>query len=260
MSSASLTLASFGIDASSTSILWCKSRLFMSYIGSFGSVTCICFASIDRFLISCRNVKWRNRSKLSRARIAIAVATLIIVAHNIPYLLFYTIIESKTAAGNITTRCSVVNTDFVLYGNYIIRPVLLSILPGTILILTGSLTYRNLTSITVAHLRGTFQRSLTSMILLQIIVVIIPIIPFATINLYQTVTSSAVKTSDRIAQETLVSNITPFYRRDFIRFISCSYDQNQHTNRIGPGTRDQLEMNTVFIVKHLPRSVQPAMY
>lgn len=266
-----------GIDASPASMLWCKTRLFMSYIGSLGSLTCICLASIDRFLISCRNVRWRTRSTLRTTKIAIAIATFIIVAHSVPYLLFYTITESKTATGNITTRCTIVDTGFVLYGNYVVRPILLSILPGTILIATGSLTYRNVTSITAVHLRDTFQRSLTAMLLLQIIVVVVPIIPFAAINIYQTATSSLVKTSDRLAQENLISNVSnitlyisyasnfyiylicaPFYRRSFLRLILCSHDQNQHTNRVG-STREHLEMNIGSAAKHLPRSVPPTV-
>ncbi len=46
----------FAIDASSSSMIWCKSRLFISYTGTVTSITCICFASIDRFFVSCRSV------------------------------------------------------------------------------------------------------------------------------------------------------------------------------------------------------------
>jgi hypothetical protein len=140
---------------------------------------------------------------LKTAKIVILLAILVIIAINIPYLLFYTIVEVKSATDNITTKCSAINSNFVLYGNYFVRPILLGILPGTVLIITGLLTYRNITSIANIQLRGTFQRSLTSMILVQIIVVVMPIIPFATIDIYQTVTSSMVKTPYRLAQETL---------------------------------------------------------
>jgi hypothetical protein len=264
----------FGIDASSTSMIWCKSRLFLSYTGTLTSIACICFASIDRFLMSCRSVAWRNRSKLNTAKIAILISVLVIIANNIPYLLFYTIVQVTTATGNTTTRCSLINPSFVLYGNYFLRPVLLSILPGTILIITGLLTYRNITSITGVQLRSTLQRNLTSMILMQIFVVVIPIIPFATINIYQTVTSSVVKSSYRLAQETLaadISNIILYvsyasnfyvylisgssYRRDFLRFVLFCYRQNHWNNHIGTMEREQVQMNTASVAKRLPRSV-----
>ncbi|CAF0872468.1 unnamed protein product [Adineta steineri] len=263
----------FGIDASSTNIFWCKSRLFFSYIGSLMSLTTICFASIDRLLLTCRNVQWRKRSQLSTAKLAISIAILVVIGHNISYLIFYTIIEVKTTTGNISTKCSVMNSGFVLYGSYFLRPVLLGVLPGTILIISGFLTYRNITSIAAVQLRGTFQRGLTKMILLQIITVIIPIVPFATFNIYQSITSSIVKASYRLALETLVSDMTNIflyvsyacnfyvyiissscYRQDFLRFIHCS-DEAHSNNRIGVLTRQKIEMNTGSTMKQLPRSI-----
>ncbi|CAF2666100.1 unnamed protein product [Rotaria sp. Silwood2] len=232
----------FGIDPSLTNLICCKSRLFISYIGTITSLAFICLASIDRFFLSCRSVAWRNRSKLSTAKIATLITIPIIIAINLPYLLFYTIITVKSATGNTTTRCSSTNPGLVFYGNYFVRPVLLSILPGTILGISGWLTYRNITSITRIQIRSTFQRSFTSMILLQIFTVVIPIIPFATMNIYQVITSSMTKSSYRIAQETLVldiSNIILYisyasnfyvylisassYRRDFMRLVLFCY-------------------------------------
>ncbi|CAF4299991.1 unnamed protein product, partial [Adineta steineri] len=217
--------------------------------------------------------QWRKRSQLSTAKLAISIAILVVIGHNISYLIFYTIIEVKTTTGNISTKCSVMNSGFVLYGSYFLRPVLLGVLPGTILIISGFLTYRNITSIAAVQLRGTFQRGLTKMILLQIITVIIPIVPFATFNIYQSITSSIVKASYRLALETLVSDMTNIflyvsyacnfyvyiissscYRQDFLRFIHCS-DEAHSNNRIGVLTRQKIEMNTGSTMKQLPRSI-----
>ena len=238
------------------------------------SLTCLCFASIDRYFVSCRSVIWRNRSKLNTTKISILIATLVIVASNVPLAIFYTIIEVKTVTGSTIRTCSLINPGLVIYTSYVFRPFLLSILPGIILSITGWLTSRNITSIAVIQLRGTFQRSLTSMILLQIVVVIIPIIPFATITIYQILTSSMVKSSYRLAQEGLVFNITNIllyisyasnfyvylissssYRRDFLQFILFCYDQNHWNNRIGPTTREQLQLNTASMIKQLRRSI-----
>jgi hypothetical protein len=211
---------------------------------------------------------------LSTVKIATAIAILVIIASNVPFLLFFTIIEVKTGVNNTIIVCVLNNPDLVVYVNYIIRPVLLGILPTAILSIFGWLTYRNITSITSIQQRGTFQRSLTSMILLQIITVIIPIIPFATVNVYQVATSSIVKTSYRVAQETLAFNMTNIilyitcasnfctylisassYRRDFLRLVLFCYSENHWNNRVGTMTRAQFEMNTASIVKQLPRSV-----
>jgi hypothetical protein len=264
----------FNIDASTTSMIWCKSRFFLINIVTIASQTCLCFASVDRFLMSCRSVAWRNRSKLSAAKIATFIAILVIIASNVPFLFSFTIIEVKTGRGNTTTICALISPDLVIYVNYIIRPVLLGILPCAVLGITGWLTYRNIKSITSIQYHGTFQRSLTSMILLQIITVIIPIIPFATINVYQVATSSIVKTSYRLAQETLAFNITNIilyiscasnfyiylisassYRRDFLRLVLFWHSKNNWDNRIETVTRDQLRMRTASMVEQLPRSV-----
>ncbi|UJR19355.1 hypothetical protein I4U23_022484 [Adineta vaga] len=253
-----LTLA-FNIDPSSINIFWCKSRLFFSYLGTLPSITFICFASIDRYLMTCRNAAWRNRSTLKTAKIAVIITILITIGINVPYLIYFTIIEKTT------TQCIFTSPGFILYANYFLRPVLFSIIPGTILVVTGLLTYRNIKSITAVQLRDTFQRNLTSMILLQIFAILIPVIPFATINIYQTLSSSIVKTSFRIAQETLAADIGTIilyasygsnfyiylisassYRQDFRRLVLFCCNRNQRNNRIATVTREQVEMNTIL--------------
>ena len=208
--------------------------------------------------MSCRDVTWRNRSTLRASKIALMLAVLLIIGMNIPYLVYFTIVETKTASGNITKRCSLTNANFVLYGNYVLRPIFCSILPGTILMSTGFFTYRNITSITAVRLRGTFQRNLTSMILLQIFVVVIPIIPFATMNIYLTITSSVIKTAIQVAQETLASDIgnivlyvsyasnfyvylisASSYRKNFVQLIMLQQVPKQSNNPIGIMTREQ---------------------
>jgi hypothetical protein len=187
---------------------------------------------------------------------AILIAIPIIIASNVPFLLFYTIIEVQSTTGNITTRCSPVNPNLVLYVNYFLRPIVLSILPGTILSITGWLIYRNIALITRIQLRGTFQRSLTSMVFLQIITIIIPMIPFATFNVYQAITSSIAKTSYRLAQEALVLDITNIilyisyasnfyvyiisassYRQDFLRLVLFCHSHYHWNNLIEPMPR-----------------------
>ncbi|CAF4224265.1 unnamed protein product [Adineta steineri] len=255
-------------------MLWCKSRLFIAYSVTITSLTCLCFASIDRFFLSCRSVGWRNRSKLSTAKIAVIIATTVIFASNIPLLVFETIIDVKSATGNLTQTCVIINADLTTYINYILRPVLLGILPGTILSITGWLTYRHINSIAGIQIRGTFQRSLTSMILLQIVAVFIPIIPFSTVAIYQLITSSVVKSSYRLAQEALALNVTNIilyvsyasnfyiylmssssYRRDFLKLILFCYHRDYTNNRVGTMTREQHEMNTASITRQLPRPV-----
>ncbi|CAF0891682.1 unnamed protein product [Adineta steineri] len=262
----------FATDASLTNLIWCKSRLFFSYNGTITSIICICFASIDRFFVSCRSVVWRNRSNLKTAKLAILITIPIILGINIPYLLFYTIVQTKTDAGNITRKCTTTNSGLILYGNYFVRPVLIGLLPSTILCITGCLIYRNINSIASIQLRGTFQRNLTSMVFIQTITFIIPVMPFATINIYQLLTSSIQKSSYRLAQEMLVSdtsNIVLYisyaanfyvylissssYRRDFLQFILFCYNQNRSNNHVHPLPGVQFTLNQMSTIQQFPR-------
>ncbi|UJR18491.1 hypothetical protein I4U23_005397 [Adineta vaga] len=259
---------SFNIDSFTTNIIWCKSRFFISFTVTLISLTCICFASIDRYFVTCRNVIWRNRSKLSTAKLFIFIASVVITGINIPILYFTTIIESISINGTITRRCLIINSDFLLYQNYFLRPILPGILPALILGITGFLTYRNISSINGNnHLRDVFQRSLTSMILLQIILIVVPLAPFATIIIYQLLTVSVMKSSQRLEQETMISNIfnillyisyasnfyvylisAPYYRRKFIQFIPYYYYKNQRNNHIGIILREQPEIHRISML------------
>ncbi|CAF1481846.1 unnamed protein product [Adineta steineri] len=146
-------------------------------------------------------------------------------------------------------------------------------MPGTILSIVGWLTYRNITSITGIQQRSTFQRNLTSMILLQIIVVIIPIIPFAVSNVYQLITASVIKSSFRAAVEQQVQDMTNIvfygnnassfyvylissssYRRDFLQFIQFWHNEDHWNNRVTPATREQNELKETSARAQLQKS------
>lgn len=238
-------------DASSTNLFWCKSRLFITYTFVVGSLTCLCFASVDRYLVSSRNARWRNFSTLRMAQISLSIAMIVIMGSNVPLLVDFEIIEIRTATSNISTVCAIVSSGLNVYITYFIRPVLLTILPAIILSLTGWLTYQNATSMTQLQRRSSFQRTLTTMILVQIIAVIIPMIPFATITVYQMITSSTVKTPYRLAIEGFIFNISNIilfisyasnfyvymisaasYRRDFKRFCRDCLTKTCRNNRV----------------------------
>ncbi|CAF0989810.1 unnamed protein product [Adineta ricciae] len=229
----------FSVDASSTSLTWCKSRWFLSYTSAFTSLTCICFASIDRYLVSCQYMQWHNRNKLKTAKLAILIATSVIMLTHIPFIVFYHIIQVNNSNDNVIYQCSGTNAAWTSYVNYFTRPMLGSIMPGTVLAVTGWRTYLNIKSRMLVHLGGTFQRGLTSMILLQSILIIIPVVPFSIIVIYQIATTSTNKTAYRLAQETMVFNIANIllyisyasnfyvyffsaksYRKELLRFVS----------------------------------------
>jgi hypothetical protein len=115
---------------------------------------------------------------------------------------------------------------------------------------SGWLTYRNINSLSAVHQRGSFQRSLTAMTILQIIAVVIPTTPYVVVNVYQAVTSSITKSSHQLALENLISSITNTmvftncatnfyvyliasspYRREFLRLVLfCCYQNYRYSH------------------------------
>ncbi|CAF0900701.1 unnamed protein product [Adineta steineri] len=50
----------YGIDLTHTSVIWCKIRQFSLFTLSLITITCSCLATIDQFLVSSQNVKFRR--------------------------------------------------------------------------------------------------------------------------------------------------------------------------------------------------------
>jgi hypothetical protein len=253
--------AGFGIDPSSYSMIWCKMRLFIGYTLALTCRVCICFASIDRFFISCRSVVWCRRSKLTTAKLATFIALLVTAIINIPYLVFYSVVEVKSINGSISTTCSLTSTSLVLYGSYFFRPVLLGLLPIAVVGIVTWLTYQNISAFTNAQTRGALQRRLTLMVFAQIFLMLVATLPYAIAYAYQAITLSTVKTSYRVAQETLALDIinvlvytfqagnfyayfflSSSYRRVFIELILFCYRPNR-VNPIVPMNIRQQQLN-----------------
>jgi hypothetical protein len=95
---------------------------FLLFVSSFFNIIALSEGLLPRILVIAFNIDpsstsiiWRNRSKLRAAKISIFIAILVIIAINMPFLLFYTIIEVKTGTGNTTTICSLIDPSIIFY-------------------------------------------------------------------------------------------------------------------------------------------------
>ena len=78
----------FHIHALGSAFIWCKIRLHVSQAAWFISISCICYAVIDRFFLSSRHERWRRHSQLFRTRRNTGFIVIIWFVHALPILLF----------------------------------------------------------------------------------------------------------------------------------------------------------------------------
>ncbi|CAF0824740.1 unnamed protein product [Adineta ricciae] len=212
-------------DLTKTNLFLCKARQYLGHVFILASLTYVSLATIDRYLISCRETRFRQMSKMSTARL-LCIATVVFWSlHGLPIVIMVNIYP---AAGNQTV-CVNRSTIYGYYLNYFIILILYNILPLAIFVIFGWLTWRNIHQI---HQRRvgpeqqhlpTNQRQesrLTRMLLLQICSISLSTIPYTINSLYTAITNQIQKDSLRAAQESLSATVTSllFYLNFSISF------------------------------------------
>ncbi|CAF3338371.1 unnamed protein product [Rotaria sp. Silwood2] len=195
----------FYLDWSTTNRIWCKTRTSFSQASFYISFTCSCLASIDRFLASCRQEKYRKLSRLSTAIWAVSLSIIFWLGLSIPYLVYLELLPSSTTG---STSCSLVRNDvFSNYQKYFAFPVYYGLLPSIILTIAGLLTYRNTTKLQIGRQRQVVQKQLTSMMLIQIPIILFSTLSYVIFTEYSTFTATMVKSTDQKAVELVIRNI-----------------------------------------------------
>lgn len=243
----------FELDWSNTNVIWCKARVALTQTSFLISLTCFSFASIDRFLSSCREEKYRRFSRLSFAQIALILISLFWLLHSIPYFIYAELLRNANTGA---LACSLIpNQSYFIYRIYFSLPINLGFLPAAILTLTGLLTYRNLTKLQLDRQRQVIQKQLTIMMLIQIPIIVCSILPYVIFITYVSLTSTQVKSAYQRSLESLVTNIVtllfyityacPFYvflassksfRENFKQLISCGKVNGFRQNQIRPSS------------------------
>ncbi|CAF1098991.1 unnamed protein product [Rotaria sordida] len=176
----------FYFDWSSTNIIWCKTRTAFSQAGYYISFTCTCLASIDRFL-------------------AVILTIIFWLSLSIPHLVYLELLPSPSTG---LISCSLGRYDtFSNYVKYFSFPVYYGLLPSIILTITGLLTYRNTNKLQIIRQRQIFQKQLTSMMLIQIPIILVSTVPYVIFTEYSLSTASMTKSANQKAIELVISNI-----------------------------------------------------
>ncbi|CAF0986859.1 unnamed protein product, partial [Didymodactylos carnosus] len=214
----------FQLDYAIKSESWCKLRAYFVIMAALISLTMETFSTIDRYFSTCREVKMRNLSSMRTAKFLAACSVPICLVINVPTLIYYDI---YLLGGQPV--CLSVNAIYNSYISYIYSPILIGMLPFSLMILFGLLTCRNIqiigrrrtdasviTSVTGGGVIGggssvqsvssrRMDAQLTSMFLMNIIVVSTAVFPYSAYNIYSAITLNFQKDSDRRAIEGFIA-------------------------------------------------------
>ncbi|CAF0768231.1 unnamed protein product [Adineta steineri] len=178
-----IMITGFSIDWTTTSLFYCKFRLYFAILCAQISLTCLCLAIIDQYFATSAHPRWQQWSNIKIAHRLTILFIIIWVLCDIPYLTSFNQIYSTTTN---KTSCVSTNTIFTQYRIYFIAPVAIGFLPVCIASIFAIMAYLNVQRIayrTVPLVRRELDKQLTSIVLVQIPCTIISIVPYAVTNI-----------------------------------------------------------------------------
>ena len=217
----------FHVDRTVTDAVWCKLRNYTTHCASLMTLSCLVWATLDRFFSTCRQLKWRYLNSVYLAR-QICLWTLIVwMSATIPSLVYSRPIQITPT----TRRCASSSWLWAKIALYFFNLCCYGLFPWFFMSLFGYLTLRRvrrtsrrrvqpLAAVTLTRLTR-IERQLTSVLFLQMITCIFSSIPYCVQSIYESVTQAVTKSPFRQAQENLFLQIArlTFY----INFISMFY-------------------------------------
>jgi len=158
----------------STVFFVCKLRYYILHTFDLTSLTCICLATFDRYLISSREARLRKLSGTKkRTKLIILFIICLFGLHSIPVIKYYGV--SKTG------YCTIVSTVYLYYYLYTFQIILHGIIPIIFLSIFGILTFKQLRIISERknHYRNKHSdNQLSRMLLLISLAIVLSSIPY----------------------------------------------------------------------------------
>ena len=214
-----------GVDLLALSPVYCQVRWLFGRITSNTVVTSICFSSIDRYLATSRNARYRQAFTIQRASLMIVVIVFIYSIPFIPDVFYYTGPSCTAPKEPYEYR------QFINYFNTVVT----SMLPFLVLLLFSTLTWRNIRTVRIVQ-RSRLELQVTRMMFAEVAMVCFTSLPNIVSNIYTLSTQSMKKSALRAAQDSLWSNVfvtinVLTYTSSFYLFfaVSSSYRQNVRT-------------------------------
>lgn len=173
-----IMISGFNIDWTASSTPYCKFRSFCATVSTVMSFTCMCLATIDQWLATCSNPRWRFWSNVKIAHRVVIIFIIIWVSHGILYLIYYDRVESPTTGKLV---CMSSNEIFATYHTKVFTAVFIGFLPIFLNTLFGSLAYYNIQHLayrTVPLVRRELDKQITTMALTQTLFVFFAASPY----------------------------------------------------------------------------------
>jgi hypothetical protein len=158
---------------SSNALLLCKLRYFVLHTCDLISLACICLATLDRYIISSRNVRLRSLNTTRRQSIVLLVLLIVAIGlHNSPVIVHYVVSSNGL--------CTIVSSAYAYYYLCVFQIVLHSLMPMLFLSVFGTLTFRHLKAIGQQTHGGQRHgdKQLSRMLVLMSIAIVLSSIPY----------------------------------------------------------------------------------
>lgn len=206
---------------------------FCKFLSSYGAFTVLSiliinwFLLFDRFAISSRSARIRSLSSKKIARVLVFIVLFVIFCLvGLPGAIIFEKMHTDT---NVTYICSTKSRKFLLFGALFYFPIVEGILPIILTILFWRLTRKQVRNLRNEQFVRRFDRQLTRMYLFQILANAIASVPYATINLYRSITFQTIRSQDQenIVEFFRIMAIWLFYVQycaDFYIYITISKD------------------------------------
>jgi len=158
----------------------CKFRYYCLHTFDLISLTCLCMATIDRYLISSREVRRRQLSTTKRGTKLIILSIICIHSlHSIPLIVYF----SASTSGS----CFVNSSIYLYYYRYTFQIIFHGIIPLITFSLFGYLTSKQLKSFRTRqnfNVNFHIDRQLSRMLFLMSIAIVCSSIPYSAENIY----------------------------------------------------------------------------
>ncbi|CAF1376793.1 unnamed protein product [Adineta steineri] len=185
-----------GVDLLMQSRFDCEIRWLFGRMGSTITMACICLVSINRFLMTSNNVRYRQVFTMRCACVTVIVMVLIFCIPFISDIVYYWAPSCTSPGAPYWYR------QYTIYFNQVFS----NFVPGPVLVLFGILTWRNLRGVRLIQ-RNRLEEQVNRMILAELVMVCITAIPSIITVIYPMVTASMTKSQLRVAQDGLWLNI-----------------------------------------------------
>ncbi|CAF1456542.1 unnamed protein product [Adineta steineri] len=162
-----------------TVAILCRIRYYILHTSDLMSITCICMATFDRYLISSRKARLRRLSTTKkRTKQTIFIITCLYSLHSIPLAYFFDV--------SGTGQCSISSRTYLYYYLWTFQIILRGLLPISFLTIVCLLTFKQLNKNKRVKYNGHLSREkqFSRMLLLISFAIVLSSIPYCIEHIY----------------------------------------------------------------------------